>query len=257
MSLTVLSLFSGIGGLELGLEWAGMTTVGQVEIDPYCQRVLARHWPEVPRHDDVRTAPEWWLGAPRPVVDVVAGGYPCQPFSDAGRRRGVADERWGWPWFEAVVRAVRPRYVVVENVPALADDTEAFGWMLGDLAALGFDAEWDVLSACAVGAPHTRERLFLVAYADSLHGSAGMGGGQEQQLARLAGWTSAGIRGGSQAGAWGDRVDWAVETAGLDDRNANGTTARMAVTAGGNAVVPQVAELIGRLITAHDEEMAA
>lgn len=106
--LTVLSLFAGIGGIELGLERAGMTTVGQVELDPYCQRVLARHWPEVPRHDDVRTAPEWWASEPRPAVDVICGGFPCQPFSTAGLRRGVADDRWGWPWMADVIRAVRP-----------------------------------------------------------------------------------------------------------------------------------------------------
>jgi DNA (cytosine-5)-methyltransferase 1 len=113
--LNVLSLFAGIGGLELGLERAGMTTVGQVELDPYCQRVLARHWPEVPRHDDVRTAAVWWLGAPRPRVDVVCGGFPCQPFSVAGRQLGTADERWGWPWMADVIRTVRPRYVLRAN----------------------------------------------------------------------------------------------------------------------------------------------
>jgi site-specific DNA-cytosine methylase len=101
---------------------------------------------------------------PDPLFDLVAGGFPCQPFSKGGRRRGTADERWGWPWFRAVVRAVRPEYVLVENVAALLDDADAFGWMLGDLAEDGFDADWTVLSACALGAPHMRDRLFLVAY---------------------------------------------------------------------------------------------
>ena len=173
--LTVLSLFAGIGGLDLGLERAGLRTVGQVEIDPFCRRVLARHWPEVPRHDDVRTAPAWWTGAPRPRVDVVAGGFPCQPFSTAGRRRGVADERWGWPWMAGVVRLVRPRYVLVENVPGLLRDRDAFGWVLADLATLGFDARWGVLSACALGAPHTRERLFLLAYPHRVRWAPGVG----------------------------------------------------------------------------------
>ncbi len=91
--MNYLSLFSGIGGLDLGFDRAGMSCVGQVERDPFCQRVLAKHWPEVPRHDDVRTAPDWWLGTARPAVDVVVGGFPCQPFSTAGRRQGVADER--------------------------------------------------------------------------------------------------------------------------------------------------------------------
>ena len=89
--MNVLSLFSGIGGLELGLERAGMTVVGQVEINPFCRRVLEKHWPEVPRHDDVRTAVEWWLGRARPAVDVVCGGFPCQPVSLAGRGLAYAE----------------------------------------------------------------------------------------------------------------------------------------------------------------------
>lgn len=114
--MNVLELFAGIGGIGLGLERAGMTVVGQVEIDPFCQRVLAKHWPEVPRHDDVRTAVEWWTGQPRPRVDLVAGGYPCQPESTAGKRRGTDDDRWLWPAMARVVHALRPRYVLGENV---------------------------------------------------------------------------------------------------------------------------------------------
>src|SRR5688572_6955713 len=119
--MNVLSLFSGIGGLELGLERAGMTVVGQVEIDPFCRRVLAKHWPDVPRHDDVRTCVEWWKSGPRPAVHVVAGGPPCQPASRSGLRLGSADPRWGWPWFLAAVRELGPRFVVMENPPALLD----------------------------------------------------------------------------------------------------------------------------------------
>ena len=153
--MNVLSLFAGIGGLDLGLERAGMTVVGQVEIDPFCRRVLERHWPDVPRHDDVRTAVAWWVRRGAPAVDVVAGGFPCQPFSTAGLRRGVTDERWGWPWMADVVRAVRPRFVVVENVPALLADRDAFGWLLADLVTLGFDAEGAVVGL----AQHTEHRL--------------------------------------------------------------------------------------------------
>src|SRR5689334_13329441 len=108
-----------------------MAVVGEDEAGPFCQRVRAKHWAGVPRHDDVRTAVEWWLGEPRPAVDVVCGGFPCQPFSAAGLRRGTTDERWGWPWMANVVRAVRPRLVLVENVAALIDDADAFGWLLG------------------------------------------------------------------------------------------------------------------------------
>ena len=246
--MNVLSLFAGIGGLELGLERAGMTVVGQVEIDPFCRRVLARHWPEVPKHDDVRTAPGWWTGAVRPAADVVAGGFPCQPFSLAGLRHGTGDERWGWPWMAAVVRAVRPRYVVVENVAALLRDRDAFGWLLGDLADLGFDAEWSVLSACALGAPHPRERLFLVAHANGGDGLQRLGTGPPQRLSWLPGRASARTCGRAGARAWRDRVAGAVEASRTDDREADGA-ARWMVTAGGNAVVPAVAEHIGRLIT--------
>lgn len=247
--MNVLSLFSGVGGLELGLERAGMTVVGQVEIDPYCRHVLELHWPEVPKHDDVRTAGIWWASQPRPVVDLVAGGFPCQPFSGLGLRRGVADERWGWPWMESVIRAVRPRYVLVENVADLVRDRDAFGLMLGGLAEFGFDAQWSMLSACAVGAPHSRQRLFLVAY------PAGDDGEQPLHLPatfprRRAGSGAA----GSDAGR-----DWWLSEPDVG-RVADGLPKRMvapALHALGNAVVPQVAERIGRLIVSADLERAA
>jgi DNA (cytosine-5)-methyltransferase 1 len=236
--VNVLSLFSGIGGLELGLERAGMTVVGQVEIDEFCRRVLAKHWPEVPRHDDVRTAIEWWLGAARPRVDVVCGGFPCQPVSTMGKRRAQDDPRWGWPWFADVVRAVRPRYVVVENVVGLLDT--GFGDVLGDLAALGFDAEWSVLSACAMGAPHTRERVFVLAYPTGADGFEAV----QVPTAVPGRRTSAGAEGrGPRWSGWlpesqVDRVAYgAARSVGFDE-----------LTALGNAVVPQVAEHIGRLV---------
>lgn len=159
--MNVLSLFAGIGGMDLGLERAGMSVVGQVEIDPYCQRVLAKHWPEVPRHDDVRTCVDWWRSEPRPGVDLVCGGFPCQPVSVAGRQLVQADERWLWPAMAAVVRALRPRWVLVENVPGLL--ARGMGDVLGDLAAFGYDTEWDCIPASAVGAPHRRDRVWIVA----------------------------------------------------------------------------------------------
>jgi DNA (cytosine-5)-methyltransferase 1 len=248
--VNVLSLFAGIGGLDLGLERAGMTVVGQVEIDPFCRSVLARHWPEVPRHDDVRTAAAWWRSRPRPPVHVVAGGFPCQPFSAAGRRRGVGDERWGWPWFFDVVRVLRPRYVLVENVAALLRDADAFGWILGDLATLGFDAQWSVLSACAVGAPHTRERLFLVAYPHGEHGPVRLA--DPRQPGRRH--QPADARIGDRAGTWGHPVDGFLAAARRSRRVADGVPDRLEparVRALGNAVVPQVAEHVGRLILHH------
>ena len=285
--LTFLSLFAGIGGIDLGLERTGMVCVGQVEIDSYCQRVLAKHWPEVPRHDDVRTAVEWWGGRLSP--DVVAGGFPCQPVSRAGRRRAQADDRWLWPEFAGVIRALRPRYALVENVPGLL--TRGLGDVLGDLAELGYDAEWDCLSAAFAGAPHIRGRIFLVAHANgegrlqpegrvsTLRGRAGDGSPETATLSDTAserrevrppadsrpataqllpdpgrgrhrapqGVLPAG-RHGPLDGDW-----WAVEPdvgrvaygvpAGVDRRRALG-----------NAVVPQVAEYVGRLIVSHATE---
>lgn len=170
--MNVLSLFAGIAGLELGLERAGMTVVGQVEIDEYCRRVLAKNFPGVPQHDDVRTAVEWWQSQQRPRIDLVCGGFPCQPFSLAGFQLGINDERWMWPAMAHVVRQLRPRYVLVENVSALVRDRVAFGIILADLAALGFDAEWSVLHATEFGAPTLRERVYLLAYPAGIDGQS-------------------------------------------------------------------------------------
>jgi DNA (cytosine-5)-methyltransferase 1 len=248
--VNVLSLFAGIGGLELGLERAGMTTVGQVELDEFCRSVLRRHWPHVPQHDDVRTAVEWWRSEPRPAVDVVAGGFPCQPFSHAGKKLGVADERWGWPWMRDVIVAVRPRYILIENVASLLRDTDAFSTILSDLSHLRFSVEWDVVSACSLGAPHTRRRLFMVAHTNSGDGQSWMGAAPFSDIAQQ-------IRGSnSRQGAWRDRVDWALQTASRDARNDDGLSVRM-VRALGNAVVPAVSEYIGHRIMASSQEAAA
>ncbi len=157
--LTIGSLFSGIGGLELGLERAGLGPVlWQAEQDPYCRRVLAKHWPEAKRYDDVRDIDE---NAER--VDVICGGFPCQDISNAGKRAGMAGERSGlWREYARIVRELRPRFVVVENVSALLG--RGFGDVLGDLAACGYDAQWDCIPAASVGAPHRRDRVFLVAW---------------------------------------------------------------------------------------------
>jgi DNA (cytosine-5)-methyltransferase 1 len=155
------SLFSGIGGLDLGLERAGMNVVWQSEIDPYACRVLAKHWPHVPNLGDVTTID--WSTVERP--DLICGGYPCQPFSLAGVRRGEDDPRHLWPHFRDAIRHLRPRFALLENVPGHL--SLGFGRVLGDLAELGYDCEWDCIPAAAVGAPHLRYRVFVVAYADS------------------------------------------------------------------------------------------
>lgn len=238
--LTYLSLFSGIGGLDLGLDRAGWTCVGQVEKDPYCRTVLEEHWPDVPRHDDAQTAPSWWMDRGAPAVDLVAGGPPCQPFSVIGHQLGTGDPRWGWPWMADVIRAARPRFVLVENVPGLLADADAIGTILGDLSDLGFHAEWSTVSACSMGAPHVRERLFVVAYPNCGDGPARLGPGTERDLEAVESFDG-------RARAWRDSVDRSVEASRADGRDVDGSAIWM-VEAGGNAVVPQVAEYVGRLI---------
>jgi DNA (cytosine-5)-methyltransferase 1 len=155
--LTVGSLFSGIGGLELGLERAGMRTVWQCERDAFCRRVLARHWPAVHCYSDVAA-----IDATAPHVDLICGGFPCQPFSIAGDQRGKNDDRYLWPEFRRIIEAVRPSWVVAENVPGIV--RVALRDVLADLAGLGFDAEWETIPASAFGAPHRRDRVFIVAW---------------------------------------------------------------------------------------------
>jgi len=160
--LTVGSMFSGIGGLELGLERTGrFETRWQCEINDYARRVLAKNWPGLPIYNDIK---ELYESEFPELVDVLCGGFPCQPFSTAGKRRGEADERFLWPEFVRVVREVRPRWVIAENVPGLLtiDAGRVFGRILWDLAECGYDVEWDTISAASVGALHPRNRIFIV-----------------------------------------------------------------------------------------------
>lgn len=235
--MNYLSLFSGIGGLDLGLDRAGMTCVGQVEKDNFCRRVLAKHWPEVPRHDDVHTAAEWWRSEPRPAVHLVAGGFPCQPASQAGPGLGEADERWLWPAMAAVIAALRPAWVVWENVPGLL--TRGLPVVHGDLDRLGYRHRVGWASACGLGAPHPRRRLFGVAHA------AGQGCGARRVVGRVRDVAPSARLGPESSGAaW-----WAVEPD--VGRVAYGVPTRVDRLRGlGNAVVPQVAEHVGRLILA-------
>ena len=222
--LTFGSLFAGIGGLDLGLERAGLQCKWQVEIDDYCQRVLAKHWPNVRRWDDVRTFPppegSW-------EVDLICGGFPCQDISDAGPRIGIDGNRSGlWSEFARIIRHLRPRYVLVENVAALL--VRGMDRVLGDLAACGYDAEWDVLPAYSFGAPHKRERIFIVAHTT------------KQRLQ--------GKNGKNILRSCVTRSCWWHSEPSLG-RVANGIPSRVDRLRGlGNAVVPQVAEYIGRRI---------
>jgi DNA (cytosine-5)-methyltransferase 1 len=152
-----LSLFAGIGGFDLGLERAGMRCVGQVEIDPYCRAVLAKHWPDTPRMEDVRDVKGSEFGA----VDLVCGGFPCQDLSCAGLGKGIYAERSGLWWeMRRIIEAVRPAWVLAENVPALR--TRGSDDVLASLEGLGYACWPLVVGAWAVGAPHKRDRVWIL-----------------------------------------------------------------------------------------------
>ena len=156
--LTVGSLFSGIGGLDLGLERAGMEVIWQSEIDPYGCRVLKKHWPEVVNHGNIKEIN--WGDVVRP--DIICGGYPCQPFSTAGKRNGTDDPRHLWPWVREAISVLRPRYAILENVRGHV--SLGLDIVLREMASIGYDAEWQIVSAASVGAPHRRDRVIIVAY---------------------------------------------------------------------------------------------
>ena len=291
--LTYVSFFSGIGGIDLGLDRAGWTCRAQVEIDPYCRRVLEKHWPDVPRFGDIKEL----TGHELPRTTLVAGGFPCQPVSLAGQRRGAADSRWLWPEFARLLGVLRPRLALLENVPGLLA-RPGMAEVLGDLAALGYDAECDCIPAAAFGAPHLRYRVFIVAYTrgarrrEDARGPSGDEGGawpladadgerrqpgayDRERAARVApgnddgearpvanpedadGWRTDGSndarRGHPQAR--GRRVpgDWAEYWRVEPDvgRVAHGVPSRLdRLRCLGNAVVPQVAEWVGRQMIA-------
>lgn len=220
--------------MDLGLERAGMECRWQCEIDPFARKVLAKHWPDVRRHDDVRTFPppegDWH-------VDLIAGGFPCQDISFAGKGAGLAGERSGlWYEFARVVRDLRPRYVLVENVAALL--VRGLDAVLGTMASLGFDAEWSSVSACEMGAPHMRQRVFILFYTPC---------GDDPRFGREPG--SQEEKGRMQEPVRGHR--WDAEPAVR--RVADGLSRPVDAHRGlGNAVVPAVAQFIGERIVEWD-----
>ncbi len=175
--MTVGSLFSGIGGIDYGLEMTGgFKVLWQVEIDPYCQQILKQHWPEAVVYGDVRKI----RGSEVAPVDVLAGGFPCQDVSTAGKRAGIKEgTRSGlWAEYARLIGEIKPRWVIIENVPGLLsiDSGRGMGKVLYDLSVRGYDAEWDCISAASVGALHRRDRIFIVAHARHLGGRNGFGG---------------------------------------------------------------------------------
>jgi DNA (cytosine-5)-methyltransferase 1 len=281
--MKVLDLFSGIGGFSLGLErTGGFQTVAFCEIEPFCRRVLAKHWPGVPCYDDVRSLTAERLAADGIAVDAICGGFPCQPHSLAGQRQASADDRDLWPEYARLIGEIRPAWVLAENVPGLlsSESGRFFGTVLRDLATLGYDAEWHCISASAIGAPHVRDRVWIVGYpqgqrcpegwprgfADADQGQSVAFGAFQNTVSdakgRSAGRSQSrnsrqqtGVRQpiispsfGRPVGLHG-QLDWDSEP-GVR-RVADGISENVdRDCALGNAVVPQIPELIGRAILA-------
>lgn len=219
-----------------------MQIAWQSEIDPYACAVLRKHWPNIPNHGDIRGIRAGAVES----VDVLCGGFPCQDISYAGAGAGIAGKRSGlWGEYARIIGELRPRFVIVENVAALLG--RGMERVLGDLARIGYDAQWSIVSACAVGAPHVRRRVFLVAYPDSFDGWEGFW----NTLAR-AFWEIQESDGSPRA-----RADWRarMENPSALYGGADGVPAGMDRNRGaGNAIVPQIAEVLGRAILASDRE---
>lgn len=246
MTIKVGSLFAGIGGFDLGFERAGMQVVWQCEIDPYAQKVLRKHWPNVKLYEDITKM------NPDDVepVDVLCGGFPCQDISTAGKGVGIVKGETRSGLFYEIIRlasVMRPRWIVLENVAALL--IRGMDTVLRELAQIGYDAEWSCISASDVGAPHLRKRIWIVANAESIglqgRGSLGQQESQAQTGPRIFGRESAG-NGAS---------DWEIEPD--VGRVAHGIPSRAhRLRCLGNAIVPQIAEWIGKRIIENENILA-
>ena len=164
--LTHLSLFSGIGGLDLAAEMAGIKTVGQCEWADYQTKILEKHWPDVPKWRDIRTLTKesFYERTGLRTVDIVSGGFPCQPFSNAGKRQGERDDRFLWPEMLRVISELKPAWVIGENVPGIVN--LALDTVLSDMESRGYAAQPFIIPACGVDAPHKRDRVAILAYSD-------------------------------------------------------------------------------------------
>jgi len=288
----VLDLFSGIGGFSLGLErTGGFKTVAFCEIEEFPRRILKKHWPDVPIYTDVRELNAQRLADDGIIPDILTGGFPCQDISTAGKQGGIEAQRSGlWDELCRLIGDIRPRFAIVENVSNLLSGPSEqrggwFGKVLGDLAEIGFDAEWEIISAKDVGCPHLRERVWIVANSqrqrgpgrvlydrDKLSSQAGRsadtfgpgGAGQtfvadtDSSIRAGINWRQEPLERSPKPGYWTvksilgrDLLDglpnWMVEPdisrvgVGIPDRPAR-------LKAIGNAIVPQIATLIGQAI---------
>jgi DNA (cytosine-5)-methyltransferase 1 len=246
--LRLLDLFSGIGGFSLGLERSGLCkTVAFCEIAPFPRKVLAKHWPGVPIYEDVRTLTADTLAGDGIAVDVICGGFPCQDISTAGKGVGLAGERSGlWREIARLVGELRPRFVIVENVSALLG--RGLGDVLGDLSKIGYDAEWEVISASDVGAPHDRQRVWLVAHPATQRRERILYNWAWRSATARDEWPSTSLDSQRGALAWLESTITRISPILRNDDGISGRLAQHQLAALGNAVVPQIPELIGRAI---------
>lgn len=239
--LNLLSLFAGIGGTDLGLENSGaFRTVATCEIEPYCRRVLAKHWPEARHYEDVRELTADRLAADGIAVGAISGGFPCQDISYAGFGAGLSGDRSGLFYeYARLIGELGPEIAILENVTALLD--RGMAEVLGTLSDLGYDAEWDTVTACSVGHSHVRSRVFIVAYSDRFDGRERLRHSLARAFRTLQagnGFTSARAR---QKARMADPSELY--------RGADGLPFGMERNRGiGNAIAPGVIEVIGRAI---------
>ena len=247
----VLDLFAGIGGFTLGLERAGFKTVAFCEIDSYAQKVLKKNWPGVPIYDDVRKITADRLISDGIRVDVITGGFPCQDLSLAGNQAGIEGERSGlWSECARLLGEVRPRYAIFENVTNLLSGERGdwFKRVLWDISKVGYDAEWHCIPASAVGAYHHRDRVWIVAYPRECKRQSGA---EKQGVLRTLQENGAIDDNSGGRGEASFARKWAAEP--NVGRVAHGVPARShRLRCLGNAVVPQIPELIGRQIMEAD-----
>ena len=291
--LNVLDIFSGIGGFSIGLEAASMQTVAFCEINPFCRKILTRHWPSVPIFSDITTIHKEDLKA-LPTIDVIAGGFPCQDISVAGKQNGITAKRSGlWKEFARLINEIRPKYAIIENVANLR--STGLISVLQDLWEIGYDAEWHCIPASAFGAPHRRDRIWIIAHPACI-GKVGLSVRKEktesalgdscknatnpdcQRLQRCRGfeeispictqeqigmyYCSRGIKQWSKEPLEAPRLkderlnpDWVEWLMGYPISWTDGGSRMQRLQSLGNAVVPLIPEFLGKVVVNHCKQL--